>query len=133
MRPVFPRHATLRLLVLASLSAGPVALAQQVPPSSSHPCQADVARLCADAKQQGHAAVHACMQQHADQLSAECKAHIAEREQRFEAAREACQPDVARLCADVTPGGHRIAACLRAHASELSQACQAAVGPGHGA
>jgi hypothetical protein len=32
---------------------------------------------------------------------------------------------VAKFCADVKPGGHRVAACLRDHASELSQACQA--------
>ena len=107
--------------LLAGL-AGSAALAQQAPAAS--PCQADVARLCPNV-QPGRGAIRACLQQNTDQLSAECKAHIDQAHQRFEAMRAACQPDVEKFCADVTPGGHRIAACLRAHASELSQACQA--------
>ena len=92
---------------------------------AARPCAADVARLCPNA--QGRADVHACLQQNADQVSAECKARIDQAHQKFQAAREACQPDVAKFCADVQPGGHRVAACLRDHASELSQACQAAI------
>ena len=122
-RPVFSSAA---LVLLATLAAG-AALAQQTPstPSPQRPCAADVARLCPNA--QTRADVHACMQQNADQVSAECKARIEQIHQKFEAAREACQPDVAKFCADVKPGGRRIAACLREHTSELSQACQAAI------
>jgi hypothetical protein len=71
--------------------------------------------------------MHACLQRNADQLSAECKAHVDQVGQKFQAAAEACQPDVARLCSDVKPGGRRVAACLREHASELSEACQSAL------
>ena len=34
-----------------------------------------------------------------------------------------CQADVEKFCADVEPGGGRIAACLRQHRSELSEEC----------
>ena len=121
MRRLVPSPAA--LLVLVSLTAC-AALGQEAS-SSSRPCQADVARLCPDAH--GRAEVRACMKQNADQVSAECKAHVDQSRQKFQAAREACQPDVAQFCADVQPGGHRVAACLRQHASELSQACQAAL------
>jgi len=122
-RPVFSPAALVLVATLASCAA----LAQQTPstPAPQRPCAADVARLCPNA--QGRAELRACLQQNADQVSAECKARIDQAHQKFEAAREACQPDVAKLCADVKPGGHRVAACLRDHASELSQACQAAM------
>ena len=127
-----PRPSSLRaaLLVLFSLGAS-VALAQQAPSSApaARPCAADVARLCPDAH--GRADVRACMQQNADQVSAECKARIDQARQRFQAVRDACQPDVAQFCADVKPGGRAIGQCLRSHASELSQACQSALPQHH--
>jgi hypothetical protein len=118
-RPVFSPAV---LVLLATLGAG-AAFAQQASPQ--RPCAADIARLCPNAK--SRADVHACMQQNAEQVSAECKAQMDQMKQKFEAAREACQPDVAKFCADVKPGGRRIGACLREHASELSEACQAAM------
>lgn len=122
-RPVFSPAA---LVLLVTLGAG-AALAQETPSTPpQRPCAVDVARLCPGA-QPGRAGVRACLQQNAEQLSAECKAHIDQVRQKFQAAREACQPEVARFCADVKPGGRRIAACLREHASELSEACQAAI------
>ena len=122
------RHVPLPRFLLAVVTFGAsAALAQQAPPASppARPCAADVARLCPDA--QGRQAVHACLEQNAEQVSAECKARIDQVRQKFEAAREACKDDVATYCSNVQPGGHRIAACLRQHTSELSQACQAAI------
>ena len=130
MRRLVPSPAA--LFVLATLAGG-AALAEQ-PPSTPQPasaCRADVARLCPGV-QPGRGAIRDCLRQNADQLSDECKAHLDQAHQKFQAAREACQPDVAKFCADVKPGGHRIAACLREHASELSQACQAAMAPRQG-
>jgi hypothetical protein len=45
----------------------------------------------------------------------------------FAKVREACRPDVERLCKDVKPGGGRIRECLKAHAPELSDTCKAAI------
>ena len=111
-------------VLCSSVLAVPLALAQSAPPDpAARPCKADVARLCPDAK--GHAAIHACMQSKADQVSAECKAHIEEMHQKFQAAKAACQPDVQKFCQDVQPGGGRVMQCLRAHEAELSDACKA--------
>ena len=122
------RHVPLPRILLAVVTLGAsAALAQQAPSSSppARPCAADVARLCPNA--QGRQAVHACLQQNAEQVSTECKARIDQARQKFEAAREACKDDVATFCSNVQPGGHRVVACLRQHTSELSQACQAVI------
>jgi Golgi apparatus protein 1 len=42
----------------------------------------------------------------------------------------ACRDDVQKLCADVKPGGGAIADCLKAHDSEVSQACKDNVAEG---
>ena len=41
--------------------------------------------------------------------------------------REACRPDYQTFCAGTSPGGGRIMACLKQHASQLSPACTAAL------
>jgi hypothetical protein len=41
--------------------------------------------------------------------------------------RHACRADVERLCAGVKPGGGRIRECFKAHRSEISPACRAAL------
>ena len=124
MRHPFPFRSGLLLAALGATAA----LAQQAPSSApaptARPCAADVARLCPGAPK-GHGAIRQCLEQNADQLSQACTAHIAQVRQRVEAAREACQADVAKLCPDVKPGGGRVAACLRDHDSQLSDSCKA--------
>ncbi len=39
----------------------------------------------------------------------------------------ACGADIRKLCADVQPGGGRIAQCMKARDSELSPACKSAL------
>lgn len=41
-------------------------------------------------------------------------------------AAQACKPDIQKFCANVQPGGGRVAACLREHAADLSPACKQA-------
>ncbi len=43
------------------------------------------------------------------------------------AMREACGPEVARLCPGVKPGGGRIIACFKEKAAELSPGCRSAL------
>ncbi|MGZ6162413.1 MAG: cysteine rich repeat-containing protein [Myxococcaceae bacterium] len=123
-RPVFAPAVLLALVALAGLGAS-TALAQQTPATtpSTRPCAADVARLCPGTSGQGSA--HQCLRQNADQLSAECKAHIELAREHFHAAREACQADASKFCADMKPGHGRIVACLSQHSAELSDACKA--------
>jgi hypothetical protein len=122
------RPFSLRSLLVLGAFGATAALAQQAPATApaptARPCAADVARLCPGA-QKDHGAIRQCLQEHADQLSQACTAHIDQMKQHLQAAREACQADVAKLCPDVKPGGGRIAACLREHASELSDSCKA--------
>ena len=47
--------------------------------------------------------------------------------QEARALRAKCGGDFQKFCADVQPGGGRAAACLRAHATELTPACRAAL------
>ena len=47
-------------------------------------------------------------------------------------ARGACKSDVLALCKDVKPGGGRIAACLKAHKDQVSDACKSAIKAGRG-
>jgi hypothetical protein len=49
------------------------------------------------------------------------------------AMRQACRGDYEKFCTGVMPGGGRIAACLKSHASELSQECQQALESAAGA
>jgi len=124
-RPVVSPAALLAFVALAGLGAS-TALAQQAPATtpSTRPCAADVARLCPGITP-GHGSARQCLRQNADQLSAECKAHIEQAREHFQAAREACQADVSRFCADMKPGHGRIVACLSQHSAELSDACKA--------
>ena len=123
-RRVVSPTVLLALVALAGLGAS-TALAQQAPTTtpSTRPCAADVARLCPGTSGQGGA--RQCLRQNADQLSTECKAHIEQAREHFHAAREACQADVSKFCADMKPGHGRIVACLSQHTAELSDACKA--------
>lgn len=44
------------------------------------------------------------------------------------AAMQVCRADAKKLCANVQPGGGRIAACLRENESKLSPGCQGQLG-----
>jgi hypothetical protein len=44
------------------------------------------------------------------------------------AAMQVCRADVQKVCAGVSPGGGRIAACLRENEAKLSPSCQAQLG-----
>lgn len=87
-------------------------------------CAPDRARLCQDAR--GPGVKMQCMQAHEAELSDACRAQRGMVRQVAMETRSDCRADASRLCQGVQPGGGRIRACLSAHATELSPACQAA-------
>ena len=48
------------------------------------------------------------------------------------AIRGACKSDMAEFCKGVKPGGGRMAACLKEHKDQVSDACKSAVKEAHG-
>ena len=79
----------------------------------------------------GPGAFGTCLQQHEDQLSADCKAHIDKMQAKIAAWHEACGNDVQTLCGDVS-GRHGVFKCLHQHQDELSQTCQDLLAEHHG-
>ena len=47
-----------------------------------------------------------------------------------EQARQACEPDVMRLCAESIPDRQRIAQCLRTNVQQISPTCRAVLNGG---
>lgn len=45
----------------------------------------------------------------------------------IQAAREICAPDMQKLCPGISPGGGKLKACIRDHASEFSKPCMDAM------
>ena len=43
------------------------------------------------------------------------------------AVAQACKPDIARFCSQVSPGQGRIKACMKEHLPELSEPCKEAM------
>jgi len=91
-------------------------------------CGADVDKFCKDVPV-GGGRRYKCLKEHEKELSEPCRKHIADVQARSRGMHEACWDDVSRFCADVRAGGGRILQCLRAHESELSEPCKAALRP----
>ena len=90
-------------------------------------CNADVAKLCPDAKGGKR---RACLKENTAKLSPECATAYADVEAKAKAMREACADDVKAHCADTGAGkGGQggVVQCLRSNAAKLSSACSAAV------
>jgi hypothetical protein len=91
-------------------------------------CTQDASRLCANVGA-GRAATTQCLKEHEEDLSAGCRALLAEPQQRRADAGEACGDDAARVCPDVQPGRNNTGMlhCLRANAGSLSDDCRNAI------
>jgi hypothetical protein len=130
------RASLARLIAFSSLLVAPLVFAQGAPPPPKQGgvCRDDIAALCPGVQpgKGDHRAVAQCLESHLDSLSTQCRAHVDAMKARAEAARQACQPDVEKFCANVQAGGGTIRQCLHQHASELSDACKAVHAGRHG-
>jgi hypothetical protein len=83
------------------------------------PCTAEIRAHCGGV-QPGEGRIRACVKEHFNDLSEECKAKLA----KVEAFDKACADDIKQSCAEVKPGRGRILACLRKALGNLSEACK---------
>jgi hypothetical protein len=86
-------------------------------------CADDVAKFCKGIGR-GQGEVMQCLKEHQSELSSQCQARLQAMEKQLKGVSDACQSDVQRLCKDISPGGGRLAQCLKQHESELSSACK---------
>ena len=109
---------TLMSFAMAS-GSGPVT-------AEENPCKADIKRLCGDVKP-GEGRIQACLKEHKDEISQECKDQIAVAAETLQKkAKEmlvACEGDAKKLCPGIEPGQGRILKCLLQHKAELSDGC----------
>jgi hypothetical protein len=104
-------------LVAALLTLAPAAGAEDA-------CTEAVARLCPQSR--GDLLMVGCLREHEREFSAACPGDLDAILGKARSIASACEGDVSRLCKDVQPGEGRVAACLKARESELSQSCQGA-------
>ncbi len=121
----------IKILALAvTLATFVFAAPSQTVTAQQNPCKADLERLCGDV-QPGQGRIQACLKEHKDELSAECKAFIEvkaeEVRERLEHLAEVCKGDAERLCTNVEEGEGRIFRCLFLHKDSLSPECKKAI------
>lgn len=119
--------------VLAAFAAAGIGL-WQAPQAFAQrgPCAEEMMKYCKDV-QPGQGRIFGCMQEHENDLSPACKAHVAQMKEKRREMHEACSDDALRLCGNVKPGGGRMRDCLKEHENELSPQCKEKFGErGHG-
>ena len=105
-------------LLLAVLGAGfaPVTLAQ----SAQRACRADFAQFC-KGTQPGQGRVLACLREHQDQLSPDCKSSLDSAQTCVDQARQLCGSSTG---VDQAPDRHAMRQCLQQHRDELPANCR---------
>ena len=122
---------TIKTLVLAiTLMSFVLATGSDSVTATENPCKADFDRLCGDVKP-GQGRIQACLREHKDEISQECKAFLQvkaeELRDRIEQVADACKGDAERLCKGIEPGEGRILRCLFLHRDQLSEGCKNSV------
>ena len=86
------------------------------------PCVAEVKKYCAN-EPAGVGMIQACLKKHEAELSATCKAKVADLQKEIGSIAATCQYDIMRFCDGVMPGGGRVATCFQDHRDDLSPEC----------
>ena len=125
----------MRNIALVTLAAAILTLGPRIAGARGHLRAGDAERLC-HGMRPGGGRIIGCLRGNAASLTPGCRAALGIREtpppdQRSTAgassAKEACRPDVMRLCRSAMPDRAKIRSCLQAHAADLSDACKTAL------
>jgi len=126
----------MRKTPLAMLAVALLALAPRLAGAQMAACAGDAERLC-HGMRPGGGRIIGCLRGNAASLTPGCRAALGISENAPAAgersakggggAREACRPDVMRLCRSAMPDRAKIKSCLQAHAADLSDACKTAI------
>jgi hypothetical protein len=100
--------------------------AQEAKPQVAGHCEGDIAKFCGDVKP-GEGQITRCLEKNKEQLSPECKTHIAQMKEAIKGVHKDCEDDITMFCAGVKPGEGRIWKCLKKHKAKLSSKCQEAI------
>jgi hypothetical protein len=95
--------------------------------AADHPCKVDADRLC-QGIEPGQGRVAKCLKSHEADVSPECKARMSSFKEQASEVKAACKDDVDKFCKDTKPGSGAIAACLKQHEADLSDACRKETG-----
>ncbi|HWO99255.1 MAG TPA: cysteine rich repeat-containing protein [Methylococcus sp.] len=102
---------------LATLAASPLGARER-----NLPCSEDIAKFCPGLGL-GEGKIQRCLEEHKEELSADCRPRFEAALSRSHEIRHACAADVAKFCREVAPGKGRLAQCLRRHHRQVSSAC----------
>ncbi|MBI3897884.1 MAG: hypothetical protein HY308_06265 [Gammaproteobacteria bacterium] len=91
--------------------------------AGNNPCRDDAKKFCHDVKPGDHR-IAQCLTQHAAELSSACQQFRQARQKKIDEVSHACQNDIATHCANIAPGGGRMAQCLKSKQSQLTPACK---------
>lgn len=89
-------------------------------------CGADAVLYCPGVEQR-QGPILKCLARHRDEIAEECRSLIDNFEAKLKRYKEACKPDMARLCPNVPATGGALLLCMGQHRSEASVECQEAL------
>ena len=96
-------------------------------------CGEDIKKYCSTVTP-GEGRILHCMQAHEDKISPRCEydlnevaLHAHTTTDRLKEAVNACRGDIDKFCAKTQPGQGRVAACLAANRTSVSQSCVEAI------
>jgi hypothetical protein len=93
------------------------------PAPANGPCADDAKKFCADVKP-GEGRVAACLKEHENELSAQCKEQREKARAKGNAFGRACGKDIRKFCAGMQVGGGRVMECLNRNSAELTESCK---------